>query len=96
MKYNHIYVSNCTMTLEAGFIELFAVMIIACLTKDCLLFVQCGVNAVITVCFSYLSRCLYKASAGDVCCDDFLVRSETFTSLNVESKDTTCTVCWSL
>lgn len=55
-----------------------------------------GVNAVITVCFSYLSRCLYKASAGDVCCDDFLVRSETFTSLNVESKDTTCTVCWSL
>lgn len=55
-----------------------------------------GVNAMITVCFSYLSRCLYKASAGDVCCDDFLVRSETFTSLNVESKDTTCTVCWSL
>lgn len=55
-----------------------------------------GVNAMINVCFSYLSRCLYKASAGDVCCDDFLVRSETFTSLNVESKDTTCTVCWSL
>lgn len=55
-----------------------------------------GVNAMITVCFSYLSRCLYKASAGDVCCDDFLVRSETLTSLNVESKDTTCTVCWSL
>lgn len=38
MKYNHTYVSNCTMTLDAGFIELFAV--IACLTKDCLLFVQ--------------------------------------------------------
>lgn len=55
-----------------------------------------GVNAMITVCFSYLSRCLYKASAGDVCCDDFLVCSETFTSLNVESKDTTCTVCQSL
>lgn len=42
MKYNHTYVSNCTMTLDAGFIELFAVMIhvLACLTKDCLLFVQ--------------------------------------------------------
>lgn len=40
MKYIHTYFSNCTMTLDAGFIELCAVMIIACLTKDCLLFVQ--------------------------------------------------------
>lgn len=39
MKYNYIYVSNCIMILEVGFIELFVVMIIVCLIKDCLLFV---------------------------------------------------------